>query len=111
MKYKVKRSLIYGGKVVKEGEILENLTADEKKRMLENEWVEEYKDVKPEPEPEPEPEVVEIEIHTIEELKAFDRTKLFEIAKELDLNAPANIGTDTLITKILNEYENIEKED
>ena len=51
-----------------------------------------------------------IEPYTEAELKSFDRTKLLDIAKELEITVQSNIGVEKLITKILDEYKVIEKE-
>ncbi len=130
-KYKVLTPIIYGGTVKNIGTVLENLTSEEEKRMLQRNLIEEYK------EEEPKGEVVVpdntdidagtengagddsgnedieeqiIEPYTETELKSFDKPKLLEIVKELGLSVQSNIGMEKLITKILDEYKAIEKE-
>ncbi len=130
-KYKVLERIIYSGVIREKGSILENLTSEEEKRMLQRNLIEEYK------EEEPKGEVVVpdntdidagtengagddsgnedieeqiIEPYTETELKSFDKPKLLEIVKELGLSVQSNIGMEKLITKILDEYKAIEKE-
>ena len=139
-KYKVLTPIIYGGTVKNIGTVLENLTSEEEKRMLQRNLIEEYKE-------EPKAEVADtdgdnedsgnsdadtetengavdtgddsgnedieeqiIEPYTESELKSFDKPKLLEIVKELGLSVQSNIGVEKLITKILDEYKAIEKE-
>ena len=139
-KYKVLTPIIYGGTVKNIGTVLENLTSEEEKRMLQRNLIEEYKE-------EPKAEVADtdgdnadsgnsdadtgtengaadtdddsgnedieeqiIEPYTAAELKSFDKPKLLEIVKELGLSVQSNIGVEKLITKILDEYKAIEKE-
>ena len=139
-KYKVLTPIIYGGTVKNIGTVLENLTSEEEKRMLQRNLIEEYKE-------EPKAEVADtdgdnadsgnsdtdtgiengaadtsddsgnedieeqiIEPYTEAELKSFDKPKLLEIVKELGLSVQSNIGVEKLITKILDEYKVIEKE-
>ena len=138
-KYKVLTPIIYGGTVKNIGTVLENLTSEEEKRMLQRNLIEEYKE-------EPKAEVADtdgdnadtdsgnsnadtgtengagddsgnedieeqiIEPYTETELKSFDKPKLLEIVKELGLSVQSNIGVEKLITKILDEYKVIEKE-
>ena len=139
-KYKVLTPIIYGGTVKNIGTVLENLTSEEEKRMLQRNLIEEYKEDKPKAEvvdtdgdtdsgngdadtgaengtadtaDDSENEDAEeqiIEPYTEAELKSFDRTKLLEIAKELEITVQSNIGVEKLITKILDEYKVIEKE-
>lgn len=130
MKYKVLKPLIYGGKVKETGEILENITSDVRERMLERELIEEYNitgeaaaetiqkaqtpDISKKDESVTDnstTEDIEIVKYSETELKAFEKPKLLDVAKELRLTVPANIGTDKLIVKILEEYEVIEKEE
>ncbi len=129
-KYKVLTPIIYGGTVKNIGTVLENLTSEEEKRMLQRNLIEEHK------EEEPKGEVADtdgdkadidsgnndadagnedieeqiIEPYTESELKSFDKPKLLEIVKELGLSVQSNIGVEKLITKILDEYKAIEKE-
>ena len=114
-KYKVLTPIIYGGTVKNIGTVLENLTSEEEKRMLQRNLIEEYKE-------EPKAEVADtdgdnedsgnsdadtetengaadtsddsgnedieeqiIEPYTEAELKSFDKPKLLEIVKELGL--------------------------
>ena len=139
-KYKVLERIIYSGVIREKGSILENLTSEEEKRMLQRNLIEEYKE-------EPKAEVADtdgdnedsgnsdadtetengavdtgddsgnedieeqiIEPYTEAELKSFDKPKLLEIVKELGLSVQSNIGVEKLITKILDEYKVIEKE-
>ena len=139
-KYKVLERIIYSGVIREKGGILENLTSEEEKRMLQRNLIEEYKE-------EPKAEVADtdgdnedsgnsdadtetengavdtgddsgnedieeqiIEPYTESELKSFDKPKLLEIVKELGLSVQSNIGVEKLITKILDEYKAIEKE-
>ena len=139
-KYKVLERIIYSGVIREKGSILENLTSEEEKRMLQRNLIEEYKE-------EPKAEVADtdgdnedsgnsdadtetengavdtgddsgnedieeqiIEPYTESELKSFDKPKLLEIVKELGLSVQSNIGVEKLITKILDEYKVIEKE-
>ncbi len=139
-KYKVLERIIYSGVIREKGSILENLTSEEEKRMLQRNLIEEYKE-------EPKAEVADtdgdnedsgnsdadtetengavdtgddsgnedieeqiIEPYTESELKSFDKPKLLEIVKELGLSVQSNIGVEKLITKILDEYKAIEKE-
>ena len=139
-KYKVLERIIYSGVIREKGSILENLTSEEEKRMLQRNLIEEYKE-------EPKAEVADtdgdnedsgnsdadtetengavdtgddsgnedieeqiIEPYTESELKSFDKPKLLEIVKELGLSVQSNIGVERLITKILDEYKVIEKE-
>ena len=139
-KYKVLERIIYSGVIREKGSILENLTSEEEKRMLQRNLIEEYKE-------EPKAEVADtdgdnedsgnsdadtetengavdtgddsgnedieeqiIEPYTEYELKSFDKPKLLEIVKELGLSVQSNIGVEKLITKILDEYKAIEKE-
>ena len=139
-KYKVLERIIYSGVIREKGSILENLTSEEEKRMLQRNLIEEYKE-------EPKAEVADtdgdnedsgnsdadtetengavdtgddsgnedieeqiIEPYTEAELKSFDKPKLLEIVKELGLSVQSNIGVEKLITKILDEYKAIEKE-
>ena len=133
-KYKVIKRMIYDGSVREKGVILENLTSEEEKRMLQRNLIEEYKEDELEEEvadedngdadtgaengtadtaDDSENEDAEeqiIEPYTEAELKSFDRTKLLDIAKELEITVQSNIGVEKLITKILDEYKVIEKE-
>ena len=139
-KYKVLERIIYSGVIREKGSILENLTSEEEKRMLQRNLIEEYKE-------EPKAEVADtdgdnedsgnsdadtetengavdtgddsgnedieeqiIEPYTESELKSFDKPKLLEIVKELGLSVQSNIGVEKLINKILDEYKVIEKE-
>ena len=140
-KYKVIKRMIYDGSVREKGVILENLTSEEEKRMLQRNLIEEYKegeleveaadgdngdadsgngdadtgaengtvDTADDSENEDAEEQI-IEPYTEAELKSFDRTKLLDIAKELEITVQSNIGVEKLITKILDEYKVIEKE-
>ena len=133
-KYKVLTPIMYGGTVKNIGTVLENLTSEEEKRMLQRNLIEEYKEDELEVEAadgdngdadtgaengtadtvdDSENEDAEeqiIEPYTEAELKSFDRTKLLDIAKELEITVQSNIGVEKLITKILDEYKVIEKE-
>ena len=124
-KYKVLTPIIYGGTVKNIGTVLENLTSEEEKRMLERKLIEECEEVGevltdlipkdqtgdiPEKDDEPTIEDIEIVKYSETELKTFEKSKLLDIAKEMELNVPANIGIDKIIVKILEEYEAIEKE-
>ena len=138
-KYKVLTPIIYGGTVKNIGTVLENLTSEEEKRMLQRNLIEEYKEDKPktvdgdtgdtdsgngdvdtgaengtsDTDADSKNEDAEeqiIEPYTEAELKSFDKPKLLEIVKELGLSVQSNIGMEKLITKILDEYKAIEKE-